>query len=229
MEKHNEILFNARHERLVLFGSLFTFLFGSVLTFLAFAGETAIKYTAFDNLVQPPEGPSSHINPESGTITGVNSIFSTFKKEIRKPVVIVEKIKNAGGEVYAILSYEPTNNYLLMKWIGYSSEDEVKVASLKMLEWQRKEGCNKNCKFHVHDTKEIEGAWIGLIEWIDNELFPLSYQAGLRYNLSIMSPDIFSKMSSVALQQKKSRQVPTVLFETLSQAETWLMEKNKTL
>jgi hypothetical protein len=108
-------------------------------------------------------------------------------------MVIVERIKNAAGEVYAILSYEPNRNYLLMKWLGYSSEEEVKNASLKMLDWQRKEGLRKGCHFHVHDTKEIEGAWIGLVDWINNEFFPLNYQVGLRYNLSIISPDLFPK------------------------------------
>ncbi|WP_302861468.1 hypothetical protein [Mucilaginibacter sp. L3T2-6] len=144
-------------------------------------------------------------------------------------MITIERIKNDAGELYAVISYEPNKNYLLMKWIGYSSEDEVKHASLRMLDWQRKEGSIKNCRFHVHDTKEIEGAWIGLVDWINNELFPLSYQAGLRYNLSILSPDLFSKMSSIALHQQMSRQVPTVLFETLSQAEKWLADKYKSL
>jgi hypothetical protein len=81
----------------------------------------------------------------------------------------------------------------------------------------------------VHDTKEIEGAWIGVVDWINAEMFPLCYQVGLRYNLSVVSPDLFSKMSSVALQQKKSTQVPTVLFETLSGAEHWLVQKYKLL
>lgn len=144
-------------------------------------------------------------------------------------MVTIARIKNVAGEVYAILSYEPNKNYLLMKWLGYCSEEEVKEASLKMLAWQRKEGLRKGCRFHVHDTKEIEGAWIGLVDWINNEFFPLNYQVGLRYNLSIISPDLFSKMSSVALKQQKTSVVPTVLFDTLSQAEQWLSEKYKQL
>ncbi len=157
------------------------------------------------------------------------AILPTFKKEEKKPVILIEKIKNKGGEVYATLSYEPNKNYLLMQWLGYCSEDEVKYASLKMLEWQRKEGQFKQCRFHVHDTKEIEGAWIGLVDWINNEFFPLNYQVGLRYNISIISPDLFSKMSSLALKQQKNTIVPTVLFDTLRQAEQWLIEKYRQL
>ncbi|AKD57898.1 hypothetical protein SD10_26350 [Spirosoma radiotolerans] len=137
-------------------------------------------------------------------------------------MVTVERIKNAAGDIYAILSYEPNKNYLLMKWVGYSSEDEVKQASMKMIAWQQSEGVAKNCRVHVHDTKEIEGAWVGVVDWINNDMFPRCYQAGLRYNLSITSPDLFSKLSSVALQQQKSWQVPTILFESLVQAEHWI-------
>jgi hypothetical protein len=144
-------------------------------------------------------------------------------------VIVINRIKNARGETYAILSYEPRKNYLLMKWVGYSTEEEVKQASLKMLEWQRKEGLKKGCRFHVHDTKEIESAWAGLVDWINNEFFPLNFEAGLRYNISILSPDLFSKLSSLALSRQPGVKVPTILCETLSQAERWLTEKKLTL
>lgn len=144
-------------------------------------------------------------------------------------MIILNKIKKSSGEIYAILSYEPQKNYLLMKWIGYSTEEEVKAASLKMLEWQQKEGSKKGCKFNVHDTKEIESAWAGLVDWINNEFFPLNYQAGLRYNISILSPDLFSKLSSLELSRQTGVKVPTILCETLSGAEHWLSEKYKML
>ena len=158
-----------------------------------------------------------------------NPILTTFKVANTKQVVIVEKIKNEVGDVYAVLSYEPNKNYLLMKWVGYSSEDEVKQASMRMMDWQQHEGVARNCRVHVHDTKEIEGAWIGVVDWITNEMFPFCYQAGLRYNLSVISPDLFSKMSSVALQQQKSWQVTTLLFQTMGQAEHWIVQHAKSL
>ena len=141
----------------------------------------------------------------------------------------IEKIENADGEVYAVLQYEPDKNYLLMKWIGYCTEEEMKRATLRMLDWQRQEGRKKNCRFHVHDTKELEGAWVGVVDWIRNEFFPQCYEAGLRYNISVLSPDLFSKLSSEALFQRSSTKVPTVLFETMSQAERWLMAKYQEL
>ncbi len=112
-----------------------------------------------------------------------------------------------------------------MKWIGYITEEEVKFASLKMLAWQQQEGKRKGCKFHVHDTKELESAWAGLVDWINNDFLPMNHQFGLRYNISILSPDLFSKMSSLALSQKHNLKVPTILCETRSQAERWIAEK----
>ena len=144
-------------------------------------------------------------------------------------MIAVEKFRNEAGIIYATLAYEPVKNYLLMRWIGYSTEDEVKRASIGMMQWQKNEGQIRNCRFHVHDTKEIQGAWIGVVDWIRDEMWPFCFQCGLRYNLSITSPDLFSKMSSLALKHQDSRQITTVLFETLPAAESWLLEKYKSL
>jgi hypothetical protein len=116
---------------------------------------------------------------------------ATLTTPCRRAVLLIERIRNAYGQVYAVLSYEPDKNYLLMKWSGFCTEEEVKAASLRMLDWQRTQGRAKGCKFHVHDTNEIESAWAGLVDWINNELFPDCFQAGLRYNV-VFSPRIFS-------------------------------------
>lgn len=142
-------------------------------------------------------------------------------------MIVVDLIRNASGSIYAKLSYEPQKNYLLMKWIGPCTEKEVKEASLRMLEWQKQRGLKNNCKFHVHDTKEIEGAWAGLVKWITNYFFPQNYAYGLRYNISIISPDLFSKLSSLELKKQSTYKVSTILCETLSQAEAWLVQKYK--
>lgn len=141
-------------------------------------------------------------------------------------MIVVDLIKNKKGETYARLCYEPQKNYLLMKWTGPCSDEEVKTASLRMLEWQKREGVRTRCRFHVHDTKEIEGAWAGLVDWISNYFFPLNYQYGMRYNISIISPDLFSKLSSLELKNRNNSRITTILCETISQAEAWISRKN---
>lgn len=129
--------------------------------------------------------------------------------------------------MYAILSDEPTHNYLLMKWIGFCTDDELIQATLHMLEWQHRVGKARNCRFHVHDTKEFDVAWAGTIDWISHDYFPKAYEAGVRYNISILSPDLFSKLSSEALFAKSDPVIPTYLFETLSEAELFIDEKRE--
>lgn len=141
-------------------------------------------------------------------------------------MIVVDRIKNEKGEVYAHLSYEPQKNYLLMKWMGPCTDEEVKSASLRMLEWQKREGKRTGCRFHVHDTKEIEGAWAGLVDWINNYFFPQNYEYGMRYNISILSPDLFSKLSSLELKSRNNSRIPTIICETISQAESWIVKKN---
>lgn len=135
-------------------------------------------------------------------------------------------IKNEEGIVYAILSYEPTKNYLLMKWIGFCTDEELMLATLKMLEWQQAEGGVRGCQFHVHDTKEFDVAWAGAVDWIVSDYFPRLYKAGVRHNISILSPDLFSKLSSEALFEQTDPIIPTKLCETLSEAERFIDEHN---
>ncbi|UKN02261.1 hypothetical protein K6119_01850 [Paracrocinitomix mangrovi] len=140
-------------------------------------------------------------------------------------MIVVDLIRNESNDIYAKIVYCTDKNYLLMKWIGPCTEEEVKIASLKMLEWQKREGVKNNTSFHVHDTKELEGAWAGLVDWISNYFFPENFKYGLRYNLSIISPDLFSKMSSIQLEKSNSNKVTTILCETISQAEALIRNK----
>ncbi|WP_229310922.1 hypothetical protein [Larkinella soli] len=112
----------------------------------------------------------------------------------------------------------------MMRWVGFCTDEELIRATLLMLEWQRTEGRKNDCRFHVHDTKEMDGAWTESVEWIVNEYFPLAYEAGLRYNISILSPDLFSKLSSEALYLRDNSVVPTKLCETLPEAERFILE-----
>lgn len=141
-------------------------------------------------------------------------------------MIVVDVMRNQDGDVFAKLVYHTEKNYLLMKWMGPCSEEQVKFASLKMLEWQKDHGARNKTRFHVHDTKELEGAWAGLVEWIANYFFPQNYIFGLRYNLSIVSPDIFSKLSSIRLERTNSNRVTTILCETISQAEEIIRKKS---
>ncbi|KAA9356698.1 hypothetical protein F0P93_02830 [Larkinella humicola] len=138
----------------------------------------------------------------------------------------ISRIENEEGDVYAILRYEPTKNYLLMKWIGFCTDEELMRATLKMLDWQQAEGQQRACRFHVHDTKEFDVAWAGTVDWIVNDYFPRAYAAGVRYNISIVSPDLFSKLSSEALFEKSNPVLPTKLCETHSEAERFIAGQN---
>ncbi len=142
-------------------------------------------------------------------------------------MILVEPIRNSEDRVYARLMYNADQNYLLMKWVGSCTREEMKHASLRMLDWQMREGFLYGTHFHVHDTKELEGAWTGLVDWITDYFFTENYKYGLRYNISVLSPDIFSKHSSMQLERKSSDKVITVLSETLSQAEMFIAEKRR--
>ncbi|WP_353719152.1 hypothetical protein [Dyadobacter sp. 676] len=106
-------------------------------------------------------------------------------------VVQIRKFHNAEGRIHAVLSYNSSRNYLLMKWIGYSTDAEIVTALEEMKQWHQTTGKARGCRFHVHDTKEIEGSWAGTMEYICNDFFPECRRAGLSCNISIVSPRLF--------------------------------------
>ncbi|OJV15038.1 MAG: hypothetical protein BGO21_19165 [Dyadobacter sp. 50-39] len=140
-------------------------------------------------------------------------------------MVPIEKFRNAEGHIHAALSYNATKNYLLMKWIGYSTDPEIISALECMKQWQQATGKARGCRFHVHDTKEIEGSWAGAMEYICNDFFPACHGAGLACNVSIISPDFFSKMASVTLLNQPGTVIPTILVNTLREAERLVSER----
>ncbi|MFD1139706.1 hypothetical protein ACFQ4C_01235 [Larkinella insperata] len=137
----------------------------------------------------------------------------------------LRRIQNSEGAVYAILLDEPAKNYLLMKWIGFCTDEELMQATLTMLDWQQTVGQARGCRFHVHDTKEFDVAWAGAVDWIVQDYFPRLREFGVRYNISILSPDLFSKLSSEALFERSNPIIPTRLCETLAEAEQFVGEQ----
>lgn len=133
--------------------------------------------------------------------------------------------KNAADEVYAELCYNGGKNYLFMRWSGFCTDDELKSATLRMLDWQQSDGQQLGCRFHVHDTKEFETAWTGTVDWIVGEFFNKAYTFGLRCNISVLSPDLFSQLSSEALHHYPDSRVPTVLFNSLAAAEQYIVSQ----
>ncbi|SDD46784.1 hypothetical protein SAMN04487996_10198 [Dyadobacter soli] len=140
-------------------------------------------------------------------------------------VIRIERFLNAEGKPHAVLSYNASKNYLLMKWIGYSADPEIITALDGMKNWYQSNGKARKCRFHVHDTKEVEGSWAGALAYICDDFFPACHQAGLSCNLSIISPDFFSKMASVTLFNQHGAAVPTVLVNTLREAESFIAER----
>ncbi|WP_460674592.1 hypothetical protein [Larkinella ripae] len=114
-----------------------------------------------------------------------------------------------------------------MKWIGFCTDEELAQATLHMLDWQKSVGQSRGCRFHVHDTKEFDVAWAGSVDWIVQEYFPKAHAVGVRYNISILSPDLFSKLSSEALFERSNPVIPTYLFETLNAAEQFIAEESR--
>ena len=101
-----------------------------------------------------------------------------------------------------------------MRWSSFCTDEELKQATLRMLNWQHHEGQPRACRFHVHDTKGFETVWVVAVDWIVNEFFNRAYKYGLRCNirLAYYRRSCCTEASSNALQIHPNSPVQTVLF-----------------
>jgi hypothetical protein len=133
------------------------------------------------------------------------------------------EVKNALGQVYYTCEYKEKEGWFHGEWSGYVSSDDVIRAVKLMLE---KFGDLKYSK-SLNDSSKGEGSWDDANDWLAKNWMPMAIANGLKHFAFVVSPDIFSAMSSDELATK----IPEAGFEmrTFSnkpEAEEWLRSVN---
>ncbi len=76
----------------------------------------------------------------------------------------------------------------------------------------------------MNDNRLVTGPWQGAAEWVATDWFPRMYAAGLERLSWIVSPNIFSEMSTEATQSK-NKSDKTRTFKDYETSQKWLLEK----
>lgn len=131
------------------------------------------------------------------------------------------EVKNKLGEVYYSAWYNEKENWLHGTWIGYVSAEEV-IEGVK--QYMGTFGHMKITKT-LNDSSKGEGSWDEANEWLAQNWIPQAIAGGMEKFAYVVSPDIFSAMSSEELATK----IPDTAFEmrtfeALPEAEAWLRE-----
>lgn len=129
------------------------------------------------------------------------------------------EVKNALGEVYYTAQFNEKEGWLHGQWDGYISSDEV-IEGVK--QFMR---TFENLKYEklLNDSSRGEGSWDEANEWLGQNWIPSAIANGLKKFAFVVSPDIFSAMSSEELATKiPGTAFEMRTFETKADAEAWL-------
>jgi len=118
-------------------------------------------------------------------------------------------------EFYSIESTQ--TGWILAQWHGEINEEKVKQGGLKSLEVIQATGC----PYLINDNRDLKGSWLEANDWIEQELMPKLFKAGLRYVAHIYSPEFITRFSAVDLESRL-QSIDFRLFSELSLAEDWI-------
>lgn len=134
-----------------------------------------------------------------------------MKHELKKPT----------GDVYAAYEFQPANDWIYARWIGYPGNDNLKNSLLQIYELYKE----VRCKYVIYDLRESSGAWQQVIDWILKNFIPKMIAAGHPKSAMITSENVFSKMASQKLEEISTSELMFGTFKTFStiaEAKKWL-------
>ncbi len=128
------------------------------------------------------------------------------------------QLTNAQGEIFMNLSLE--KDYILAKWRGHISADDVIAAAKAYLEFLKQNPHNKL----FNDKSEVTGDWQDANDWLEYDWLPKAYDAGLRFMAHVYSHGMFSQLSAHDLRERVDPPLLMKNFVDSEQAMKWLLK-----
>lgn len=136
-----------------------------------------------------------------------------MKSMLKEPVILFD---SDGNEYFSI---SPGNDslWLYAKWSGEIKKEKLEKGAYAILDAIKQ----TECPLLLNDNRELKGNWLNSNDWLESDLNPRLYNAGLRYIAHIISPKFITKFSAVDLV---NRPLATTLkiFEDPRDAKAWL-------
>ncbi|CAA9305710.1 MAG: hypothetical protein AVDCRST_MAG56-6489 [uncultured Cytophagales bacterium] len=115
------------------------------------------------------------------------------------------------------IEFDVEQQYVYVNWKGFHSVESVKSGCEKLLQVLTE----KHCKRVLNDNRMVSGPWLGAADWVATDWFPRVYATGVEKFAWIVSPNIFSQMSTEVTQSKNKSEV-TRTFDDHAKAASWL-------
>lgn len=130
-----------------------------------------------------------------------------------------QEFKNAFGKVFITVAIDQENRWVHTNWIGYLTEENIRVGALAYTEAVKEAGFN--CV--LNDTRQVIGSWDHSLDWVVNQWGPQAARAGIKHFALITNPASFAETTAAAFYSNlKAFEVK--IFDDKSGAEDWLRQ-----
>ncbi len=131
--------------------------------------------------------------------------------------MVTLKTKKLLEQKNLVMELEEEKNYVILRWIGFQTEDDIYKSGEKILEIFKKLDCSKI----LNDNTEVRGPWNKASEWTSNVWFPrMIEEGGLKKFAWVFPENVFASLSA-------SKAMPNTdlvsKFNSHKAAENWLM------
>lgn len=134
------------------------------------------------------------------------------------------ELKNTRGDVVYTLSYVRERNYLYAEWVGYAVRQNILDGGQSQLDWARANAVRLGTTVVVNDNRRMRGGWEPAVEWARQVWAPAMFDAGIRHNAVILSPDLPTQVSTESMVDDLPRgAVAMQVFPSLQDAERWIV------
>ncbi len=140
-----------------------------------------------------------------------------------KTFYIPKGVKTYLDKPYVKVFYNPATCTLTSLWKGFSTFDEIKAVSTRILEAISIEG---TCKV-LYDTRQLEILDGESEKYISGTFTHLMKNAGVKYSAAVIPDDEFAQLSIDNIQKVQSNDSSTnaVYFSSMAKARQWLKHK----
>ena len=116
------------------------------------------------------------------------------------------------------INYDSDANAVVMKWSGFSKNDEFREANEAVLDFIKQSRANKL----LADTRDMKIISIKDQQWLYLNWLPRTIAAGLNFAAIIKSEDFFNRLSVDNVVQQVNDHLTVKYFNTFLRAKNWL-------
>jgi hypothetical protein len=133
---------------------------------------------------------------------------------------LYKELKNPLGEVYLHIEYSEEAAAVVVNWIGFADDEELKAGMEAGLQLLKDKGATR----WVANAANMEGGFEDSNDWLEQDWTPRAQAAGLQVVAFVVSQDVFNQFSTTEYAERNA-DLGNPHFLSVEEALAWVKTK----